>query len=123
MIDPGQSLSELRDRWDEAGRTDPFWAVLSQPDKSGIRENYEWKYASWEDRIFVPIATLARRLGISRDRAGRIYFGKPGSGLGYERARTRINTDFFSGVIVKPGSEEFEQLRRDLSTWQSSGSV
>ncbi len=30
-------LQDLRKRWDRAGRTDPFWAVLSRPDKTGNR--------------------------------------------------------------------------------------
>ena len=37
MADVSESLTDLRDRWDEAGRTDPFWAVLSDPDKTGNR--------------------------------------------------------------------------------------
>jgi SAM-dependent methyltransferase len=33
----GHELRELRENWDELGRTDPFWAILNDPDRAGAR--------------------------------------------------------------------------------------
>jgi len=55
MTEPDGSLFELRDRWDQAGRSDAFWAVLNHPDKSGNRwveeEFFETGVAEIQDLI------------------------------------------------------------------------
>lgn len=55
-------LQDLKKQWDEAGRTDPFWAVLSRPDKTGKRWAADEFFETGKEEIAKVMAD-ARRLG------------------------------------------------------------
>ena len=63
-------LSTLRRHWDQFGRSDPFWAVLTAPDKKGNRWSTEDFLKTGRDEIAALIAYLdAKGLGVRRHRA------------------------------------------------------
>lgn len=63
-------LARLRRHWDEFGRTDPMWAILTAPDKKGNRWSVEEFLATGREEITALMAYLdARQLGGRRARA------------------------------------------------------
>ncbi|MDQ3054144.1 MAG: class I SAM-dependent methyltransferase [Actinomycetota bacterium] len=67
-------VERLRSRWDEHGRTDPMWAVLTDPDKSGGR----WRPDDFYAHGRVEIERLIERLdelGVADQRKRALDFG------------------------------------------------
>jgi SAM-dependent methyltransferase len=63
------SIEHLRRAWDTLGRKDPFWAVLSQPDKRHNRWDPEEFFRTGEEEIARLFQDLdGRRLAVSRGR-------------------------------------------------------
>ena len=63
-------LARLRRHWDEFGRTDPLWAILTAPDKKGNRWSVDEFLATGREEIAALMAYLdARQLAGGRTRA------------------------------------------------------
>lgn len=63
-------LDRLRDHWDEFGRRDPLWAILTSPDKSGNRWSIEEFLATGKDEISALMTYLdAHQVTIGHGRA------------------------------------------------------
>jgi ubiquinone/menaquinone biosynthesis C-methylase UbiE len=63
-------LRSLRRHWDQFGRSDPFWAVLTAPEKKGNRWSTEDFLKTGRDEIAALITYLdANGLGVRRRRA------------------------------------------------------
>jgi SAM-dependent methyltransferase len=62
-------LQDLRKRWDEAGRTDPFWAVLSRPDKTGNRWAADEFFETGNQEIAEVMAHAAQVGAAGKERA------------------------------------------------------
>jgi SAM-dependent methyltransferase len=85
-------LRSLRRHWDELGRRDPLWAILTSPDKQGNRWPIDEFLQTGRDEIAALIAYLdARGLDVRRGRA--LDFGCGAGRL------TRALADYFHEVI------------------------
>jgi SAM-dependent methyltransferase len=63
-------LSGLRRHWNEYGRSDPLWAILTAPDKKGNRWSIDEFLQTGRDEIAQLMAYLAeRRITVARGRA------------------------------------------------------
>jgi ubiquinone/menaquinone biosynthesis C-methylase UbiE len=62
-------LQDLRKRWDEAGKTDPFWAVLSRPDKTGNRWAADEFFETGKHEIADVMAHAAQLGKVGKQRA------------------------------------------------------
>jgi len=94
-------LDDLSKRWDEAGRTDPFWAVLSRPDKSGNRWATNEFFETGDQEIAEVMAHAARLGGSGNGRA--LDFGCGPGRL------TQALADYFErvdGVDISPSMIE-----------------
>jgi len=67
-------LEALERRWNEAGKEDPFWAVLSEPDKKGNRWQADEFFQTGVDEINQMMADVAR-LGVDAPRRRALDFG------------------------------------------------
>ena len=67
-------LSGLRRHWNEFGRSDPFWAILTAPDKKGNRWSVEEFLQTGREEIAGLIAYLDR-LGLTGRRQRALDFG------------------------------------------------
>jgi SAM-dependent methyltransferase len=95
-------LTELQREWNEAGRTDPFWAVLSDPEKKGNR----WKIDEFFETGLVEIEGLMRDLGAQRIEPGRdraLDFGCGPGRLSQALVRHFAHVD---GVDISPSMIE-----------------
>ena len=70
MGERDKSLQQLSDRWDQAGKTDAFWAVLSHPEKRGNRWAQEEFFQTGVDEIRDLVEHLKQiDVAIAMDRA------------------------------------------------------
>jgi len=100
--DSSLSLRELRDRWNEAGRADPFWAVLSWGDKTSNRWTPEEFFQTGVEEIRGVMADVkAVDPSLATERA--LDFG-----CGPGRLTQALATDFESvdGVDISPSMIE-----------------
>jgi SAM-dependent methyltransferase len=67
-------LSGLRRHWDEYGRTDPLWAILTAPDKKGNRWSIDEFLQTGRDEIAALVAYLDA-LGVGGTRRRALDFG------------------------------------------------
>lgn len=67
-------VERLRSRWDEHGRTDPMWAVLTDPEKVGGRWEPEQFYAHGKAEIGRLMARF-EELGVGQQRECALDFG------------------------------------------------
>src|SRR5688572_16413469 len=67
-------LSGLRRHWDEYGRSDPLWAILTAPDKKGNRWSIDEFLQTGRDEISALIAYLDER-GLTARRTRALDFG------------------------------------------------
>ena len=67
-------LGALRRHWDEFGRSDPLWAVLTAPDKKGNRWSVDEFLQTGRDEIAALISYLAAR-GLAPRRHRALDFG------------------------------------------------
>jgi SAM-dependent methyltransferase len=67
-------LKALQRRWNEAGKQDPFWAVLSDPDKKGNRWQVDEFFQTGVDEIR-PLMGYLDSLGIPLRRTRALDFG------------------------------------------------
>ena len=67
-------LGSLRRHWDEYGRSDPLWAILTAPDKKGNRWSIDEFLQTGRDEIDVLIAYLDAR-GLTHRRRRALDFG------------------------------------------------
>jgi SAM-dependent methyltransferase len=67
-------LERWRRYWDGRARTDPLWAILSYPDKSGGRWNVEDFFATGVAEIG-NVMRAAERLGLPKSRKTALDFG------------------------------------------------
>ena len=67
-------LSGLRRHWDEFGRSDPLWAILTAPDKKGNRWSIDEFLQTGRDEIAALIAYLDER-GLTAHRRRALDFG------------------------------------------------
>jgi SAM-dependent methyltransferase len=85
-------LRTLRRHWDELGRQDPLWAILTSPDKQGNRWSIDEFLQTGRDEIAAVMAYLDRRgLHVARGRA--LDFGCGAGRL------TRALAGYFDEVI------------------------
>jgi SAM-dependent methyltransferase len=101
-------LQGLRNRWDRAGKTDPFWAVLSQPDKRGNR----WESDEFFETGVQEIADVMQHvtsLGIVHGHERALDFGCGPGRLTQALAR------YFGAVDGVDISPSMIQLARDLN--------
>jgi SAM-dependent methyltransferase len=91
-------LSGLRRHWDEYGRSDPFWAILTAPDKKGNRWSIDEFLQTGRDEIDALIGYLDQR-GVSRNRRRALDFGCGAGRLTHALAR---HFDEVIGVDIAP---------------------
>ena len=85
-------LRTLRRHWDELGRQDPLWAILTSPDKQGNRWSIDEFLQTGRDEIAAVMAYLDRRaIHVPRGRA--LDFGCGAGRL------TRALAGYFDEVI------------------------
>src|SRR5215207_2387368 len=85
-------LSGLRQHWDEYGRRDPLWAVLTAPDKQGNRWTVDEFLQTGRDEIAQLMAYLTS-LGVTAKRRRALDFGCGAGRLTYALA------DWFESVV------------------------
>ena len=91
-------LSALRRHWDEFGRTDPFWSILTSPDKKGNR----WSVEEFLQTGRTEIASLIRYLddrGLAPNRRRALDFG---CGAGRLTHALADRFDHVIGVDIAP---------------------
>lgn len=79
-------LRGLRRHWDEYGRSDPLWAILTAPDKKGNRWSIEEFLQTGRDEIDALIRYLDER-GMVRNRRRALDFGCGAGRLTHALAR------------------------------------
>jgi tRNA/tmRNA/rRNA uracil-C5-methylase (TrmA/RlmC/RlmD family) len=95
-------LRQLRDQWDRLGRSDPFWAVLTDPDK----RNRKWTADEFFETGTNEVATVlahARTLGL------RIRFRRAldfGCGVGRITQALANHFERCDGVDISPSMLE-----------------
>ena len=67
-------LRALRRHWDEFGKRDPLWAILTAPDKKGNRWSIDEFLATGRDQITALIGYLDSR-GLAARRRRALDFG------------------------------------------------
>src|SRR5689334_2315806 len=67
-------LSGLRRHWDQYGKSDPLWAILTAPDKKGNRWSVEEFLQTGRDEVAGLIAYLDER-GLTSRRQSALDFG------------------------------------------------
>ena len=85
-------LSRLRDHWNELGRRDPLWAILTSPDKSENRWSIEEFLATGEAEISTLMTYLAH-VGVNVGRRRALDFGCGAGRL------TRPLSQYFAEVV------------------------
>ena len=94
-------LQDLKDRWDRAGKTDPFWAVLSASDKRGNRWRSEDFFATGVLEIAGVMAHVDR-VGLK----GRVRALDFGCGPGRLTQALTKYFDQVDGVDISPSMIE-----------------
>jgi SAM-dependent methyltransferase len=100
------SIDDIQRNWDEFGRTDPLWAVLTDPEKQGNKWKPEEFYATGRERV----ASLMEKLdsyGIPFERRDALDFG---SGAGRLSQALTQYFDTVTGVDIAPSMVEFARL-------------
>jgi SAM-dependent methyltransferase len=67
-------LRDLQRHWDTFGRTDPYWAILTDPARRGDRWDLEAFFATGAEEIAAHMEVAARR-GVPRRRGRALDFG------------------------------------------------
>ena len=91
-------LSGLRRHWDEYGRSDPLWAILTAPDKKGNRWSIDEFLQTGRDEIAALVAYLDA-LGLGRTRRRALDFGCGAGRLSHALA---TYFDHVVGVDIAP---------------------
>src|SRR6185503_17003320 len=91
-------LSGLRRHWDEYGRSDPLWAILTDPDKKGNRWSIDEFLQTGRDEIASLIAYLDER-GLNRSRRRALDFG---CGAGRLTHALAASFDRVIGIDIAP---------------------
>lgn len=94
-------LQDLEERWDQAGRTDPFWAVLSWPSKRGNRWMSDEFFETGVQEI-AEVMAHADHLGLEH-RGRALDFGCGPGRLTQALAR---HFDHVDGVDISPSMIE-----------------
>jgi SAM-dependent methyltransferase len=102
-------LDELRRNWDEFGRSDPLWAILSEPGTQGGRWDLERFLAAGDAEIEGVLAHLTE-LGVAPKAGRALDFGCGVGRLTQALARTFASCD---GVdIAEPMIEEARRINQ-----------
>jgi SAM-dependent methyltransferase len=96
------ALDQLQRVWNHFGRTDPLWAVLAEPAKSGGRWNVEEFFATGQHEITSLVAAL-KELGLPRQHAKALDFG---CGVGRCTQSLCEHFDSCYGVDIAPSMIE-----------------
>jgi SAM-dependent methyltransferase len=104
-------LARLRRHWNELGRRDPLWAILTAPDKKGNKWSVDEFLRTGRDEIAALMAHL-ERLPVTVSRRRALDFG---CGVG---RLTRALADYFEDVIgvdiAASMVDAARQLHRDV---------
>lgn len=104
------NLRALRRHWDAFARRDPYWAVLTEPDKAGNRWDVEEFFRTGRDEIAAVMAYLSS-LGLDGHRGRALDFG---CGVG---RLTRALADHFDevvGVDIAPSMLDLARVHGSL---------
>jgi SAM-dependent methyltransferase len=96
------TLRQLRDQWDRLGRSDPFWAVLTNPDKRNRRWTADEFFETGTSEI-AAVLDHARTLGL------RFTFGRAldfGCGVGRITQALADHFERSDGVDISPSMLE-----------------
>jgi SAM-dependent methyltransferase len=110
MMAPRDALRDLKKGWDDAGRKDPFWAVLSRPEKSGNRWGSDEFFKTGIEEI-EGVMTHIGGLGIKVGRSRALDFG---CGPGRLTQALTSHFDQVDGVDISPSMIE---LARTLNRY------
>jgi SAM-dependent methyltransferase len=91
-------LASLRRHWNEYGKTDPFWAILTAPDKKGNRWSSDEFLQTGRDEIAAVITYLDAR-GLTNARRRALDFG---CGAGRLTHALAAYFDHVIGVDIAP---------------------
>ena len=91
-------LRELQRHWDTFGRTDPFWAILTDPSRRGNKWDPASFFATGRDEVAAHMAE-ATRLGVPQARRRALDFG---CGAGRLTQALADHFDAVVGVDVAP---------------------
>lgn len=91
-------LDNLQDNWDDLGRRDPMWAILSDPSRHGNRWTPEEFFATGEDHV-AEYLSLLHRLGVDPQAGRALDFGCGAGRLSHALARRFERVD---GVDIAP---------------------
>jgi SAM-dependent methyltransferase len=94
-----------REDWEQLGRTDPLWAVLSDPAKRGRRWDTDEFFATGEEEA-VRLMRIADRLGVPLERRTALDFG---AGVG--RVSRALASRFDSVLGVDVSASMVDQAR------------
>jgi SAM-dependent methyltransferase len=101
-VNPPDRLHDLKKRWDRAGRTDPFWAVLSEPDKRGNRWASDEFFKTGVHEVAEVMAHVDS-LGVLTERRRALDFG---CGPGRLTQALAAHFDQVDGVDISPSMIE-----------------
>jgi SAM-dependent methyltransferase len=109
MMAPRDPLDQLKKGWDEAGRIDPFWAVLSRPDKRGNRWDAQEFFETGIEEIEALMVHVGG-LGVALTRGRALDFG---CGPGRLTQALVSHFDQVDGVDISPSMIELaDKLNR-----------
>jgi SAM-dependent methyltransferase len=91
-------LSRLQRHWDEFGRRDPYWAILTDPAKKGNRWDIDEFFKTGEREIEDVLAWVAS-LGLTVGRSRALDFG---CGVGRLTQALALHFDQVTGVDIAP---------------------
>ena len=125
-------LSGLRRHWNEYGKSDPLWAILTSPDKKGNRWSIDEFLQTGRDEVAQLMASLdERRITVARGRA--LDFGCGAGRLTHALAGyfdQAIGLDIAPSMIAKAGelhaglpNVDFRVNRSDRLESIDSGSI
>ncbi len=95
-------LEQLQRNWDELGREDPLWAVLTEPEKRGNRWDRDEFFATGTGEIGA-LMQRVESLGINLRRGGALGFG---CGVGRLTQGLADHFDEVWGVDIAPSMIE-----------------
>lgn len=95
---PKRDFKELRENWDEFGKRDPLWAILSFPEKKNDKWNVKEFFESGEKEM-AGVLEYVDSLGISLSRGRALDFG---CGIGRLTQALCQHFDECSGVDIAP---------------------
>ena len=91
-------LSRLQRHWDEFGRQDPFWAILTDPSKKGNRWDVDEFFKTGE-RDIEDVLAWVTSLGLQVGRSRALDFG---CGAGRLTQALALHFDHVTGVDIAP---------------------